>query len=251
MQARSFSGRPARRPRSATSEARSRAPASATRSRHSTTSTRTASRTSSSPRRPRRTRTGTITCYSGATRVPIYTTTGTTPLGAFGYSIARLSDLDGDGVRDFAAGAPYANAGRRLECRPGPRLLGRDRRDPAHDQRRRPANDAFGLDHVGGRRHRRRRQGGPDRGSAHGAVGSAHGSCPGATGAILRTHTGTVLYGAFGFGVCGLRDLDNDGVADYAIASPSLVSVGGDPGPRTCLLRSDGDFRSARSETRQ
>lgn len=44
--------------------------------------------------------------------------------------------------------------------------------------------------------------------------------CSGATGSVIRTHTGTGIRQDFGREVTGTPDLDGDGVADYAVGAP-------------------------------
>ncbi|HGY90471.1 MAG TPA: VCBS repeat-containing protein [Planctomycetes bacterium] len=58
---------------------------------------------------------GAAVVYSGATGAILHTLAGQTPVGLFGHSVAGLGDLDGDGLGDFAVGAPLSNSGGGLE----------------------------------------------------------------------------------------------------------------------------------------
>jgi FG-GAP repeat len=176
---------------------------------------------------------GFVTCHSGATGAVLYTATGPIAGGAFGYSLRRLSDLNGDGIREFAAGAPYSNVG------------GLPTTGQLHVCN--GANGAilvtvsglaqgefFGtpVDEIGDVDG----DAVPDLvvGAAYASIGGIPFSgvarvISGATGAILRTHAGTVSGAATGGGVCGAGLVDGDLVPDYAVASPATTASG--PGP--------------------
>jgi hypothetical protein len=185
---------------------------------------------------------GKVTCYSGATGAPLYSVLGTTPGGFFGYSIARLSDLNGDGIRDFAAGAPYSNIGG-LATTGQVHVCSGANGAILMTVNGLAGGEFFGTpiaeigdingDNV------------PDLlvGAAYaspGGVGQAGLAriISGSTGQILRTHSGTVQGIALGNALCGAGDVDLDGVQDYAIASPSNTASG--PGPAGPVVVSSG-----------
>jgi hypothetical protein len=53
---------------------------------------------------------GAVSAYSGATGSLLYLVTGTNAYDQLGHTLARLGDLDGDGVADFIAGSGYSDA---------------------------------------------------------------------------------------------------------------------------------------------
>lgn len=52
---------------------------------------------------------GSVFVYSGPSGSLLYRLDGQNPDDAFGYAIAKIGDVDGDGVPDFAVGAPFAS----------------------------------------------------------------------------------------------------------------------------------------------
>jgi FG-GAP repeat len=176
-----------------------------------------------------------VTVFSGANGVALYTTTGPVAAGAFGYTLTRLTDFDGDGIRDFAAGAPYTaiagspTVGQLHLCSGATGAIFMTVNGLA-------AMDFFGA-HIA------------EIGDLNGdnvpellvsAGYASPGGIPGAglarvisgaNGAILRTHNGTAPGIACGNGVAGTGDVDADLVPDYAIASPANTAAGGPAGP--------------------
>jgi len=107
-------------------------------------------------------KTGRVCLYSGASGALISQFEGEAAGIGFGYAVAGIGDIDGDGRSDFIAGAPgYRND--------APTFIGR----------------AYVYS--------------------------------GATGTLIRTHDGEEDYDQFGTHVCGLGDVDADGVPDYAV----------------------------------
>ncbi len=174
---------------------------------------------------------GAVTCHSGATRALLYTVNGPIFGGAFGLTLTRLSDVDGDNVRDFAVGAPYtavpgvgATTGQVYICSGQTGAILRVISGLV-------AGEFFGATIA-------------DIGDVNGdgiadiLVGAPYASPAGVSfagvarivsvgsGAVLRTHAGSGPGIALGYGVCGVGDADGDSVGDYAIASPANTASG-------------------------
>lgn len=56
-----------------------------------------------------KTNAGSVFVYSGSSGSLLYRIDGQNPDDAFGYAIAKIGDIDGDGIPDFAVGAPFAS----------------------------------------------------------------------------------------------------------------------------------------------
>ena len=164
------------------------------------------------------------TVHSGATGTLLATLPGA-PGSRYGAAVIGLADVNGDGVPDYAIGAPadssvLASAGR-VEIRSGANhgLL----RTLAGSQ----VDERFGAalatlpDQDG--------DGAPE--LLVGAPGVnrvvLH---SGATGAVLRTFTGPTQTRGFGAAVDGVDDLDGDGLVDVVIGSPEEPSSFGSNG---------------------
>jgi hypothetical protein len=177
-----------------------------------------------------------VTCHSGATGQALYTTVPPVSGGAFGYFMTTLGDIDLDGFRDFAVGAPYtavagqSTTGRIYVCSgangsiihtvdgvaPGGFFGGRiaDVGDATNDS---VPDLIVGAPYATF--------------AGISFAGAAH-VVSGFTGTIVRTHVGTGPGIACGNGVAGLADLDGDLIPDYAVASPANTYSGAAaPGP--------------------
>ena len=169
--------------------------------------------------------------------------------GSFGWYVAELDDLDGDGERDLVVGGPSAvevehgrvgcawvfsaASGKELDhwkdtdFRGGfGGVVGRDRRRGRGSSRR--------------LRDRRTRHRGPD---AHPAGRVRIYS--GATGKEIRRFTGTQPGELFGRMLVDVGDLDRDGVADLAIGAPASARQGSRRPPRAALRPHGGGADAA------
>jgi hypothetical protein len=149
--------------------------------------------------------------------------------GRFGFSIAAIPDVDGDGLDDVIIGAPGEDGGGvddagRVYIHSG--ATGALIR--AHSSPNDTVDGAYGFA-VGGTSDLN----GDGRGDYLVGAPLENGSgrvyvYSGATGALIRTHTSTtpVAFGRFGASVAGVDDLTNDGRGDYVIGAPDETAGG-------------------------
>ncbi len=182
--------------------------------------------------------------------------------GQFGFSVASLGDLDGDGVSDLAVGANRDSSRRGAVYVLLMNADGtvKDSTKIASDTNGGPtltAGDYFGSSVVG--------IGDLDGDGVNDlAVGaSGNGYYDGAVHVLFLNSDGTVKssteisngtgggpavshYDAFGNSVAGLGDLDGDGVIDLAVGSPKEYDSGEDRGSTYVLfLNADGTAKSS------
>jgi hypothetical protein len=173
---------------------------------------------------------GAFWLYSGATGSVLMWETGTAS-SFFGNSVARLGDLDGDGLEEFAIGAPNEGGGGMVHLY-SPGKGGRIKTYVAPDP-----NSNFGvalasIEDLDGNGLRdfivgaNRFDGAPgnDIGAVY-LIGSI-------SGAMIHRYEGWDSLNEFGKVVEAIGDLDGDGLQDVVIAAPharhgSTLSVGG------------------------
>ena len=149
----------------------------------------------------------------------------------FGYSIANLGDVDGDGVADIVVGSPYEGAvgGGTVKVysgRTGTLLLPAITRSDAWEL----GVSVAGIGDVDG-------DGRPDllvgdpmfNGKAPGASGQAF-VFSSATGAMLAHFTGANPADEFGYSVANAGDIDGDGVPDWAVGASQSYDQSVGPG---------------------
>jgi hypothetical protein len=170
-----------------------------------------------------------VLALDASAQVKSYSLPGATTGDDFGYAVAVVGDHDGDGGRDFVVGLPGWSGGFGAysgwsDLRSGAdgsviqgyiggvgdlhgtsvAALGDVDSDGIEDW-------IVGSPQVGVR----------GSGWTMSATGPGHATVfSGASGLMLRTHTGISWGDAFGFSVAGGRDVDLDGVQDYVIGAP-------------------------------
>lgn len=178
--------------------------------------------------------TGTMRVYSGASGALLYQMWGDLPGDRLGRTVAGLSDLNGDGVPEIAAGAANKDVNGiesgmvRIYDGATGTVLRDHYGDSTYDKVGWAINDAGDVDGDG------------VRDVVAGARMYSDGTTPwgpgyarvysGATGAVLHTIMGENTYDQHGFSVDGTGDLDGDGRSDLIVGAPYNDDTGVDAG---------------------
>ncbi len=172
---------------------------------------------------------GAVFVISGGTGTPLFRINGPAAMSFFGHSVAAAGDVNGDGTMDIIAGAPGhdgagTNAGYAgiYSGTNGARL---------RQMRGLSADDFFGWSVTGNRDFD---GDGNARDVAVGAPGdldtlAVAGTVRvfnGASGAVIRSLSGSQAGERFGMTVLGVSDIDQDGSEDVVVGSPFWDRVG-------------------------
>lgn len=167
---------------------------------------------------------GAVYAFSGMDGSQLWRKSGSAADDRFGASVARLADIDNDGVAEILVGAVEFNSGAgRVEVRSGAtgaKLFQVSEGDPGDQfgtsvaSAGRVDNDNF-EDFLVGAIAR-------NQGRGTGYVFS------GKNGDLIRSHDGLGSGTSFGQSVDGLGDVDGDAVSDYLISSQGESESGGD-----------------------
>lgn len=172
---------------------------------------------------------GRVTVMAGRDGRRLFDVEGTQHQGRLGWAVCGLGDVDGDGVRDFAAGAPYEShngyrsgvvyvwSGKTFQLL---RTLSGDAADYLGVSLANPGDiDGDGVDDIFAGGH-----GGPVQNQGVALLWS------GKTGKRLHRFLGTSIHDFLGHAVSGAGDLNGDGTPDLLIGIPDEDSAGNNAG---------------------
>lgn len=170
---------------------------------------------------------GALRAYSGVDAHLIYEVQGTTAGQRYGASLARIADLDGDGVAEMLVGAWSASFPGALQTGLA-RVLSGSSGATLREHRGDSAQDHFGwtvagLGDVDGDQIEDYAVSAVDDDDNGGSAGSVR-IFSGASGATLRTLRGTAAEQLFGTSIARVPDADGDGVEDVAVGAPSFAA---------------------------
>lgn len=164
---------------------------------------------------------GSMYIFDGATKTVMRRHDGLVATARFGDSAAICGDVDGDGVGDYVVGA--SRDLRQADVVGSATVFSGATGLPLHYFRGDFDGDRFGTEvcaagDVNGDGKMDLLVGAPE---AAAGTGRAY-VYDGATGALIRTHSGNGLEMRCGASVRGLGDIDGDGISDYAIGRPGI-----------------------------
>ena len=160
------------------------------------------------------------------------TKTGTTNSGQFGFSVAVVGDVDGDGYSDYAVAEPYADAGGTAR---GQVIIYSGADDSTlYTLSKTENSSAFGFSVAAAGDINRDGHGDIIIGQPLAAGGGTNRGkayvYSGASGAVLYTITGSENNAQLGYSVSGAGDVNRDGKPDFIIGEPYADASGTDRG---------------------
>lgn len=173
--------------------------------------------------------TGRVVVASVALGAPLYSVPGDAAGDEFGFALAALRDVDGDGRSDFAVGAPGANGGRGLV-----RLVsGADgstiRTFPGASDGERFGESIASVSDRDGDGTADILVGSPGASPSLGLAGAGRASVLSiASGAVLLAVDGLEAGARFGAALASVPDASGDGAADFLVGAPGADSGRGE-----------------------
>ncbi len=165
---------------------------------------------------------GRVYIYSGknGSLIRAHSSPNDTVNGAFGYWVAGIPDINGDGRGDYAVGAPGENSnGGRVYVYSGTNgALIRTHTSPNNENFGRFGECVSGIPDLSGDGRGDYVIGAPEENSNRGRAYVFSGN----TGNLIRTHNSpnSEISGEFGYSVSGIPDANNDGRGDYIVGAP-------------------------------
>ncbi|TAH39535.1 MAG: hypothetical protein EYC70_01750 [Planctomycetota bacterium] len=186
-----------------------------------------------------------VRVYSGRNGRPLYFYSGGAEHESLGWSVSGLGDVDGDGVPDFAMGAPYADPAGRADAGAAFVVSGADGRKllalngfAAGDEFGFAVAAAGDVDQDG---HADLLVGAPDADVAGFADSGSVFLFSGRNGSLLARFDGQDDGDHFGWSVAGAGDVNGDAVPDLLAGAPhDDVFVGEDTGSATLFSGATG-----------